>query len=354
MKSTKEMLGSHSPSEAVQDYVPDETVVDNVDVHNKALEPKEVKYEQDIIEYELEKKKKMKSFKIIDKPTYKKMVSGIRMMTQERKNLHLLIINSKPGIGKSFTTEVIMNQYDADYIILNNHITKLELFIIMQKNKDKIIIIDDVKQMLKSSPHVGLIKKATETVPYGREVQYNTSKKIKDEDGEELEKSFVFNGKIIILTNEVDEDDKDVKAIKDRALYLRLAPPNEEIVEIMEWVVSNPLPESTDLDLKQRTEVKEFIKNNMMDRANLSLRTLVLGYEFYADSLKNNDIDSWKTNLMESDEELDSCIIAGKINDNPNFKTKEERADEYAKLTRKAVATYYRDLKKYIDIYKKV
>jgi hypothetical protein len=246
-----------------------------------------------------------------------------------------------------------MNQYDADYIIINNHVTKLELYILLYKNKDKIIIIDDVKQMLTSSPHVGLLKKATETVPYGREVQYNTSKKIKDEDGNEIDKSFVFNGKIIILTNQVSEDDKDIKAIKDRSLYLRLAPSNEELIDIMGWIVENPLPESTDLNLSKRNEVKEFIKNNMLDRINLSLRTLVLGYEFYADSLKNNDLDSWKTNLLESDEELDSCIIAGKINDNPEFTTKEERAEEYSRLTNKEVASYYRDLRKYIDIYKK-
>jgi hypothetical protein len=318
-------------------------------VENKQIED----IEQEIKEYELEHKNKLKNFKIIEKPTYKKMVCAIRMMTENLKTLHGVLINSRPGIGKTMTTQILLNQLDAKYIELNNHLTKKEFFILLQENKDKIIVIDDVDKLLESSQHIALLKKALETVPYGREIQYNTSTKIKDDNGKEISKKFIFSGKIIILTNKVKEDDKHINAVKDRVLYLRLSPSNEDIIEIMEYIVKNPLPDSTELNLDQRTEVKEFIKNKMNERANLSLRTLVLGYEFMADSIQNNDKDSWKTNLLESDEELDSVLIAGKINADEKFQTKEDRAKEYNRLTHKSVAEYYRDLRQYIDIYKK-
>lgn len=307
--------------------------------------------EKDIIMYELEQRAKYKTMKIIGMPQYDRICSAIRMMTQKHKTLHGVLINSRPGIGKSMTTKIVLNQHNADYIIINNHLTKKELFILLQNNKDKIVVIDDVDKILENSDHASILKQALDTHPYGREIQYNTSTKIKDDEGNKLIKKFIFTGKIIILTNKV-KDDEHINAIKDRVLYHKINMTNQDLFEIMQWIVKNPLPNSTDLSLNERQEVFDFIKEKMGERANLTLRTLSHGYEFKTDCIINNENDSWKPRLLEEEKELDTVLIAGKIHSDENFNTKEEKATEFNRLTNLGVAEYYRNLKEFVAIYK--
>ena len=70
------------------------------------------------------------------------------------------IIISEGGLGKSYLVrKKLENQCKQDdYIIHSGHITPLALYIMLYKNHDKIIVLDDVEELLKNDNAVGILK----------------------------------------------------------------------------------------------------------------------------------------------------------------------------------------------------
>ena len=82
-------------------------------------------------------------------------------------------------------------------VVVNSHITPLALFIYMQKNKDSIILIDDVDDFNEIS--IGILKAGLWEINGSREVCWLSSVNKIYEMG--LKEKFEFNGKIIITSN---------------------------------------------------------------------------------------------------------------------------------------------------------
>jgi hypothetical protein len=183
-------------------------------------------------------------------------------------DIHGLIIQSQPGMGKTHQTQTHLETHDykheQDYTIIKGHITPLKLHQTLHENKDKIIIIDDINTILhnkQNNNHLPVFLSALDTYNK-REVTWRTTSKTLDT--ENTPHHFTFTGKIIFCTNHFPQE---LSPLKDRCYYYALSFNHKEKLELIKQVAAaRKIPQ----------EVVEFITENTNEtHKDLSLRTLI-------------------------------------------------------------------------------
>ena len=149
--------------------------------------------------------------------------------------LSVMIVSGEKGVGKSYMAEKILsNQTIRKYNICKDAVSPVQLYQLLWRNNDSIIVLDDVSGIL-TDPKDGaaLLKAATETrhkrsiewrkqnhlcIPVSShnpvdndeverymnsyvENSFNKKLKVKHQDGQTFPDQFYFTGSIIILTN---------------------------------------------------------------------------------------------------------------------------------------------------------
>ena len=157
-------------------------------------------------------------------------MNSFEMLQQYFKLLHnsdkyLLIVKSRGGLGKSYSTIKYLEANKIPFSLINGHITPLNFFQTIKGAGRKIVVLDDVEALLKSKDIMGLIKQATcETINHKRIVQYNSTKILVEDS------MFECNAKFILLCNRLPQG-VDFKAIISRAFTYNFTPSNMEIMQ---------------------------------------------------------------------------------------------------------------------------
>jgi hypothetical protein len=158
----------------------------------------------------------------------------------------------------------------------------------LHQHKDKLIWFDDVYFLLLNKLNVALLKQVCETSELKR-LCYHTTSDLIGETPEE----FTTTSKVLISCNGIEGSNPHIKAIKDRGFHLVFKPSRAEILNKMQEIVkAYPYLES---DEKQA--VFDVINENSKHIKEISLRTLIKGFQLYK-YYKKKGID-WKEDFLK-------------------------------------------------------
>lgn len=155
--------------------------------------------------------------------TYKELNQYVKAFKE--KNINLLVINSRGGLGKTYITEEELIE-DAP-LIFTGHVTPLSLYTeVYERNtiEEKFItVFDDIDTLMMNKSNVSILKQLCDTKEI-KTIQYFSSI-LKD-----IPSEFQTQTKVLMLVNSLDTDDKNLKALLTRAHIVNFNPADIEIL----------------------------------------------------------------------------------------------------------------------------
>lgn len=187
----------------------------------------------------------------------------------DNKKVNGFLIIGKGGIGKTFNLINHLQKRNINFILMRGHFTPLIFYKTLYENREKsYIIIDDVLNIIKNPDIISLLLSALD---YNTKLVFWNSKNPLTAD---LPKEFIFNSKIFILTNEFDENNEFLKALKDRCITYQLNFNKSQIIEML-YIIAK----QKNYPIEIVDYIKELSENNIIK--NLSLRLIEKLYPYY-------------------------------------------------------------------------
>lgn len=206
-----------------------------------------------------------------------KFVSDLVSMVAKRTAISL-IVTGPGGLGKTHTVKTTLEMLgfrdvsgiEADspersFKMIKGYSTAKGLYRELFQNRDSIIVFDDCDSVLKDPVALNLLKGALDS--YDRRIiSWNAD--IRDED---LPRSFLFNGRVIFISN-IRREDLDL-ALKTRAYVVDLAMTFDQKIQRMQAMAESEdfMPE---FSIQHKQEALALIKNCGRAVTDVSLRTL--------------------------------------------------------------------------------
>lgn len=216
-------------------------------------------------------------------------------------SIRSLIISGAAGVGKTYELDLKLNAaQDAgmiDYFMLNSKCSAIGLYTKLYdaRGKNSVLLLDDV-DVFSDMDTLNLLKAALDTGEK-RFINWNTASSWLDD--QDIPRSFEFEGTVVFITNmdidrELDRGGKlapHINALVSRSVYLDLkVHTNREIMLRVEDIVLNTsMLQKRGLQNSQVIEVLDWMKCNMSQLRNVSLRTAL----HIADFVKT-DSRNWK------------------------------------------------------------
>lgn len=192
-----------------------------------------------------------------------------------------LLLFGESSLGKSYRVKEVLNRLKVkDYFFVSGHITPMKFYEKLYRAKDNLVIFDDV-DILGNIIILNMIK-ASLNENSGNVVEYHTTKKM------DIPNSFVFNGQVIMLLNDIPKKNEHLKAIESRVLKYHLKFSREEILKIIFEIAHRKEIEGT--TLLDRLEVARWIKDSTNQATqNLNIRLYLQTINFF-----KSDKANWK------------------------------------------------------------
>ena len=199
---------------------------------------------------------------------------------------NFVIIKGRAGLGKSYNIERYLKELKTEYVEVS-HVSEAYLYRMLYENNGKIIWLKDFSTMLRSLKGIEELKTATETKEERLITNFNYS-----QFQEDLPKSFIFKGKLLIDCNDIIPKFKeDMDALISRAgnNYIDFSFDFETIKEVMFLITKEGW----------QKEVTEFLIRNyeFVGFNELNLRTQYHCFQTYK-YCKASGTD-WKSELKE-------------------------------------------------------
>jgi hypothetical protein len=333
---------------------------------DKLLPPKEVKKEktkesqeeikrkQELEEKEREIRKKMieefnkqiEEIKSKTNPEIDKYFEVLKEMIKiavRQEKITGMIIYGEAGLGKTYTilktlgelglkAGVVDDSVNGDYYYIASHITSVELYNLLYKYRDKIIVIDDVEQLLENLKSLAILKSALWSSIDKRYVYYHSPTHLL-----EAPKEFEFKGKIFLLLNKIPTKNKEViDSLMSRVLTYKLHFDYQTRIKIM-YEISKLF--------KIPLEITDYLKDKYTPALeNFNFRTLVqisTIYEYYKQNPPTNGVN-WKVitdKLIEQNSNPILSIVWQLMNSNLSVN---EQVREFGDKTGYSRRTYFR------------
>jgi hypothetical protein len=198
-----------------------------------------------------------------------------------------LVISGPAGLGKSFTVENALHNWDAsgkNYAIVKGYVRATGLIkkLYQYRNAGQVIVFDDADSIFFDDTSLNIIKAVCDTTEK-RKVSWLSEGKLVDEDGATtIPRTFTFNGSVIFLTN-YDFDEMinrghkltpHFQALMSRAHYvdLTLKSKRDYIVRIFQVAQRGMF---RDMSERESDDVLQFILDNTDRLRELSLRMAI-------------------------------------------------------------------------------
>ena len=215
---------------------------------------------------------------------YAEMFAVLSALTRKNSKFYGAIFTGAPGTGKTYMVRWWFYshgfKYGKDYVILKGSALSREAFIkTLFDYRDKIIILDDFDTGLKDPELVNILKAATDTYP--KRVIYSiktTGKASNQLTIADIPSRFVFNGKIIVITN-IPKERID-SALRSRMPVVVFNFPPEKILQILKKGLKLIY---TDIPLEVKIQVLDVLSEAVKKfKIRISLRDFKTGLDFYA------------------------------------------------------------------------
>ena len=210
--------------------------------------------------------------------SYDKLKEYVKAMNT--REITLLIIKSRGGLGKTYTTESQIPERDR--LTFKGHATPLSVYLDVYENPTKIILFDDVDSLLDNKSMVAIMKQLCE-VKQDKDVFYNTSASRR---GKPVPPSFKSNNQVILLCNDIKDWGEDMKAVLTRGFFIDFEPSNIEIFEQLKKFAKDKV-------------ILNFLENRLKFIHNFNFRIYSK-----AEQLKNAGLD-WK-NWIDKEHKVNS------------------------------------------------
>lgn len=202
-------------------------------------------------------------------------------------NSRALIVSGPAGLGKSFTIEKRLADWDpneVNHTIVKGYVraTGLVKLLYQYREAGQVIVFDDADSIFFDDVSLNLLKAVCDTTERRRVSWLSEGKLVDDETAELIPRSFDFNGTIIFISNYdfdamIDRGHKlapHLAALVSRAHYVDLAMKSRRdyLVRIRQVIRAGMLG---DLGVRERAEVIAFIERHHESLRELSLRMAI-------------------------------------------------------------------------------
>lgn len=198
-----------------------------------------------------------------------------------------LIVSGPAGLGKSFTIERVMREWDPqekNHVFIKGYVKATGLYKLLHqyRNKGQVIVFDDSDSVFLDDVALNLLKAVADTTER-RVVSWMSEATLIDEDTKDvIPRSFEFNGSIVFITN-VDFDAAiergsklapHLNAMMSRSHYVDLTMKTKQdyLVRIKQVIKQGLLK---DLNWAEAGDVMRFIDENSDNLRELSLRMVI-------------------------------------------------------------------------------
>ncbi len=247
----------------------------------------------------------------------------------ESKKIHGFICEGSFSVGKSTTIKGYLKQQNVPFFYINSYSTSLSFYLQIYANKDKIILIDDLAGIWKDEKGIAILK----ALLNNEEIRYINY--LSTTDKLTAPSSFVFNGKLVILCNNITKLLDG--GVLSRVLYRKLDFTHQEKLDLIREI----LDYNYRLTPSQISEITSYIKENIDETVtSFGFRTLLKITEIY---LKYPN--EWKEmSLKELEKDEDMVLIKELVNKNISIK---EQVQEFTERSGKGRTTYFAYKKRY-------
>ena len=265
------------------------------------------------------------------------------------------VLISRGGLGKSYLVKTLCEEKcPDDYKYFSGHITPKQLYIYLYQHKDKIVVFDDIGDLLESDKAVSILNSALWPVKGKRTVKYATTNK----DGSTEFMEFDFTGGVILLLNKIPREKQlNVQALKSRELVIKLELTYKQIMRISEEILQHDSFYhliGQELDKKEREQlIIDFRKSTPPAIEHLNFRTMEKFVMFFKYCKKahpdnpNRHIELHRiTNTIDEEKELVYHLLDTKL-------PVGSQITKFVEVTGKSRATFYR-IKKAIEKEEKI
>jgi len=198
-----------------------------------------------------------------------------------------LIISGPAGLGKSFTVEKVLHDWDPNE---DNHVfirgyaraTGLYKLLYQYRNAGQVIVFDDADSVFLDDVALNLLKAVADTTERRRVSWLSEANLIDEESAEIIPRTFDFNGSIIFITNidfdaAIERGSKlapHLQAMMSRSHYVDLTMKTKQdyLVRIRQVVKQGLL---SYLNWHEAGDVMRFVEKNSDTLRELSLRMVI-------------------------------------------------------------------------------
>lgn len=197
-----------------------------------------------------------------------------------------LIVSGPAGLGKSFTIEQALKNYDSQGLnttIAKGFVRPTGLFLLLHeyRHRGNVIVLDDADSIFSDEDALNILKVACDSTEQ-RVVSWRAETKMVDEDGEPIDRTFEYNGTVIFITNKDFDAEitrggrgaEHFEALISRSHYVEcdMHTVRDYIVRIKQVVGEGMLREQKGLNRAGEIRVLEFIEEHANKLRELSLR----------------------------------------------------------------------------------
>lgn len=244
--------------------------------------------------------------------------------------VHVLAIESAPGLGKSSTIEAALQVMGAHYRSVGSYSTALHLYnTLSTASRNEILILDDCAGLFTNDVSMAILKGATwASAGHGgeRRVRWGSTTALKVVD------EFSFQGKLILIANHIPRGE-DTKAFLQRALHLRVDLSDKELAELLIEAANS---ERHFEDVTLAAEVSSYLVKNLSryNSSEINIRTLRKGYE-----IAKHKPQTWQTLLEKILPKTTPDDIVQQLS--KSSMSVVEQAKEFARVTKMSERSFY-------------
>jgi hypothetical protein len=197
-----------------------------------------------------------------------------------------MLISGAPGIGKSYGIRKILEQnVNCEFTFVKGYVKNTGIYRLLWENRfeNNILIFDDSDKIFEELDSVNMLKHALE-LSKTRRISWLSEKEFVDEFGEQIPRSFDYEGTILFLTN-IDFNDlisrgnklaPHLAALRNRSLYLDMGiKTNRELMaRIKQVVAESTLFADYNISSAVGVELMTFLTDNVDRLLDLSIRSV--------------------------------------------------------------------------------
>lgn len=212
-----------------------------------------------------------------------------------------IIISGGPGLGKSHTVNKVLRDWDADaerHVFVKGYAraTGLVKMLYAYRDSNSVLVFDDSDNLFYDELSLNILKAVLDTSDTRIVSWLTEGKLISEETGEQIPRSFQFNGSIIFLTNldmgaMVNSKHKlspHLEALMSRAYYVDLSikTKRDYLVRIRQVISQGMLDH---MHKEEKDDVIQFIEDYYTKLREISIRTAIK-----ISTIRRNDPKNWK------------------------------------------------------------